>query len=118
MLSSGVAVLDALQISGKAVGNMPIEKAISAVRSGIAEGGTMADSLAGSRIIPRMICQMVSTGEATGALDSMLIKVADYYDTEVNQAIGNLLLLMLLFGIVLCGLVSGMAAFYLRTIGS
>ncbi len=118
MLASGVGILDALTISGKGASNMAIEKAISAVRSGIAAGGSMADGLADSRIIPKMVCQLVATGEATGALDSMLSKIADYYDAEIDLAVENLRLLMLLSGIVLGGLVFGMAAFHLKVIGA
>jgi len=117
MLSSGVAILDALQISAKAVKNLAIENAISAARTGIAEGGTMANSLAGARVIPKMVCQLVATGESTGALDSTLIKIADYYDAEVELAIENTKLLMLLFGIVLCGVVFGTATYYLKVVG-
>lgn len=120
MLAAEVAILDALQVGGKAAGNVAIERDVSAVRSGIAAGRSMAAGLANSRVIPKMVCQMVSTGENTGALDSMLIKIADYYDAEVDLAAENVRLLMqCLLGIVVCVLVAGMAAaLYLRVVGS
>ncbi len=80
MLSSGVAILEALDIVGKTAGNKTIEDAIIKVRSGISEGRTMADPLTESGVFPSMVCQMISVGEATGALDAMLGKIADFYD--------------------------------------
>ena len=107
--------MDALQIGGRTAGNVAVERAVSAVRSGIAEGMSMAHGLAGSRVIPQMVCQMASTGENTGPLDSMLIKIADYYDAENDLAVEHIRSQMLsLLGIVVCGLVVGMAALYLR----
>jgi type IV pilus assembly protein PilC len=90
MLASGVAILEALDIVAKTAGNRSVEKAIYNVRSGIAEGRTMADPLQESGVFPAMVCQMISVGESTGALDAMLEKIADFYDEEVDQAVENL----------------------------
>ena len=90
MLASGVAILEALDIVAKTAGNKTVEKAIYNVRKGIAEGRTMADPLIESGVFPSMVCQMISVGESTGALDAMLEKIADFYDEEVDQAVENL----------------------------
>ncbi len=113
MLASGVAILEALDIVAKTAGNRSIEKAIYKVRSGIAEGRTMADPLQESGVFPPMVCQMISVGESTGALDAMLEKIADFYDEEVDQAVENMTRLiepfMLLFlGVTIGGLVIAM----------
>jgi len=113
MLSSGVAILEALDIVAKTSGNRTIEKAIYDVRSGIAEGRTMADPLNESGVFPTMVCQMISVGESTGALDAMLEKIADFYDEEVDQAVENMTALiepiMLVFlGVTIGGLVIAM----------
>jgi len=107
MLSSGVAILEALDIVAKTSGNRTIEKAIYKVRSGIAEGRTMADPLAESKVFPPMVCQMISVGESTGALDSMLEKIADFYDEEVDQAVENLTSLIEPFMLVFLGVTIG-----------
>jgi type IV pilus assembly protein PilC len=113
MLGSGVAILEALDIVAKTSGNRTIEKAIYNVRSGIAEGRTMADPLNESGVFPSMVCQMISVGESTGALDAMLEKIADFYDEEVDQAVDNMTALiepvMLVFlGVTIGGLVVAM----------
>ena len=90
MLTSGVAILEALDIVARTAGNKTIESAIYSVRSGIAEGRTMADPLSQSGVFPSMVCQMIAVGESTGALDAMLEKIADFYDDEVDQAVENL----------------------------
>jgi type IV pilus assembly protein PilC len=113
MLGSGVAILEALDIVAKTAGNRTIEKAIYNVRSGIAEGRTMADPLNESGVFPPMVCQMISVGESTGALDAMLEKIADFYDEEVDQAVNNMTALiepvMLVFlGVTIGGLVVAM----------
>jgi type IV pilus assembly protein PilC len=107
MLSSGVAILEALDIVAKTSGNKSIEKAIYTVRSGIAEGRTMADPLAESGVFPAMVCQMISVGESTGALDAMLQKIADFYEEEVDQAVENLTALIEPFMLVFLGVVIG-----------
>ncbi|MCP4352128.1 MAG: type II secretion system F family protein [Desulfobacterales bacterium] len=90
MLQSGVAILDALDIVAKTAGNKTVEVTIYEVRTGIAEGRTMADPLMESGVFPSMVCQMISVGESTGALDIMLGKIADFYDDEVDEAVNNL----------------------------
>jgi len=107
MLSSGVAILEALDIVAKTSGNKTIERAIYNVRSGIAEGRTMADPLAESGVFPAMVCQMISVGESTGALDAMLHKIADFYEEEVDQAVENLTALIEPFMLVFLGVVIG-----------
>ncbi len=107
MLSSGVAILEALDIVAKTAGNKTIERAIYTVRSGIAEGRTMADPLAESGVFPAMVCQMISVGESTGALDAMLQKIADFYEEEVDQAVENLTALIEPFMLVFLGVVIG-----------
>ena len=107
MLSSGVAILEALDIVAKTSGNKTVEQAIYTVRSGIAEGRTMADPLAESGVFPAMVCQMISVGESTGALDSMLEKIADFYEEEVDQAVDNLTSLIEPFMLVFLGVVIG-----------
>jgi type IV pilus assembly protein PilC len=107
MLGSGVAILEALDIVGKTAGNKTIEDAIVKVRAGIAEGRTMADPLTESGVFPSMVCQMISVGEATGALDAMLGKIADFYDEEVDQAVENLTSLIEPFMLVFLGVTIG-----------
>jgi type IV pilus assembly protein PilC len=113
MLGSGVAILDALDIVAKTSGNRIVENAIYSVRSGIAEGRTMADPLAASGVFPAMVCQMIAVGESTGALDAMLEKIADFYDEEVDQAVENLTamiepMMIVFLGIVIGGLIVAM----------
>ena len=107
MLASGVAILEALDIVAKTAGNRTVEKAIYDVRSGIAEGRTMADPLQESGVFPAMVCQMISVGESTGALDAMLEKIADFYDEEVDQAVENLTSLIEPFMLVFLGTTIG-----------
>lgn len=113
MLTSGVAILDALDIVAKTSGNKTIERSIYHVRSGISEGRTMADPLLETGIFPTMVCQMISVGESTGALDTMLAKIADFYDEEVDQAVENLTsmiepFMMVFLGVTIGGLVVSM----------
>jgi type IV pilus assembly protein PilC len=113
MLSSGVAILEALDIVAKTAGNRVVENAIHNVRSGIAEGRTMADPLMASGVFPAMVCQMIAVGESTGALDAMLEKIADFYDEEVDQAVENLTamiepMMIVFLGVVVGGLIVAM----------
>ncbi len=113
MLGSGVAILDALDIVAKTSGNKIIENAIYSVRTGIAEGRTMADPLQASGVFPAMVCQMIAVGESTGALDAMLEKIADFYDEEVDQAVENLTamiepMMIVFLGVVIGGLIVAM----------
>lgn len=90
MLSSGVPIMESLDIVAKTAGNKIIEKAILKTRMSIGEGKTIAEPLAASGIFPPMVVQMISVGESTGALDSMLSKVADFYDDEVDASVAAL----------------------------
>jgi type IV pilus assembly protein PilC len=107
MLSSGVAILEALDIVAKTSGNKTIEKAVYSVRADIAEGRTMADPLQESGVFPPMVCQMIAVGESTGALDAMLDKIAIFYDEEVDQAVENLTALIEPFMLVFLGVTIG-----------
>ncbi len=107
MLSSGVAILEALEIVAKTAGNKTIEQAVYTVRSDIAEGRTMADPLIESGVFPSMVCQMIAVGESTGALDAMLEKIAIFYDEEVDQAVENLTALIEPFMLVFLGVTIG-----------
>ncbi len=90
MISSGVPILDALEICSKTAGNLVIEKAVMVVRDSIAEGKTISEPLTKSGVFPGMVCQMISVGESTGALDTMLGKIADFYEDEVEAAVDAL----------------------------
>ncbi len=90
MLSSGVPILDALEIVARSAGNRTIEDAILHVRIKISEGKNIAGPLAETNVFPPMVVQMIGVGEATGAMDQMLAKVADFYDDEVDVAVGAL----------------------------
>ncbi len=90
MISSGVPILDALEIVAKTAGNRTIEEAIIFVRAKIAEGKNIAGPLAETKVFPPMVVQMIGVGEATGAMDQMLNKIADFYDDEVDVAVAAL----------------------------
>jgi len=90
MISSGVPILDALDIVAKTAGNRTIEAAILYVRAKISEGKNIAGPLAETGVFPPMVVQMIGVGEATGAMDQMLSKIADFYDDEVDVAVGAL----------------------------
>jgi len=113
MISSGVPIMDGLEIVAKTAGNKIVEEAIYKVRQAISEGKTMAEPLGESGVFPPMVVQMISVGEATGAMDAMLNKIADFYDDEVDDAVGNLTsmmepLLMVFLGTTVGGLVVAM----------
>jgi type IV pilus assembly protein PilC len=107
LVSSGVPILDGLTIVSKTSGNKSIETAILNARSSIREGETIADPLGRSGMFPPMVIQMISVGESTGALDSMLSKIADFYEEEVDVAVGNLTSLLEPFLMVFLGVVIG-----------
>ncbi|MCJ7618343.1 MAG: type II secretion system F family protein, partial [Desulfobacterales bacterium] len=107
MLTSGVAILDALDIVAKTAGNKTIEKAVYDVRSDIEEGRTMAEPLSESGVFPSMVCQMIAVGESTGAVDQMLAKIADFYDEEVDQAVENMTAMIEPFMLVFLGVTIG-----------
>jgi type IV pilus assembly protein PilC len=113
MISSGVPILDGLDIVAKTAGNKTVEKAIYRVRQSISEGKTIAEPLEKSGVFPPMVCQMIAVGEQSGAIDTMLNKIADFYDDEVDDAVSNLTammepLLMLFLGTTVGGLVIAM----------
>ncbi len=113
LVSSGVPILDALQITARTAGNKVIEKALVEARTSIASGRTIAEPLTESKVFPPMVCQMIAVGETTGALDSMLQKIADFYDDEVDNTVANLMSLLepmviLFLGVVIGGLVVSM----------
>ncbi len=113
MLSSGVPILDALQICGKTAGNKVVEKEVGRVRVSISEGKTIAEPLDNSIIFPPMVVQMISVGESTGALDAMLQKVADFYEDEVENAVNGMKqliepVMILILGTLVGGLVVAM----------
>ena len=113
MISSGVPILDGLEIVAKTSGNVVLEEIIYEVRSSIAEGQTIAEPLSENDIFPSMVVQMISVGETTGALDTMLEKIADFYDDEVDAAVDALTsmlepILMVFLGGSIGGLVIAM----------
>ncbi len=113
LISSGVPILDGLEITARTAGNAIIEDAIMAVRKAVESGLTVAQPLKESGVFPAMVVQMIGVGEQTGALDNMLGKIADFYEEEVDQAVANLLTLMepvmiLFLGITVGGIVISM----------
>ncbi len=94
LLSSGVPILQSLEITARTAGNVIIEEAILKVRAGVERGESFVDPLKATEVFPHMVAQMVGIGEQTGALDAMLGKIADFYEQEVDAAIANLLTLM------------------------
>lgn len=103
MLHSGVPILEALQVVGKTSGNKIIENAVYRVADSIAEGRPIAEPLEESGVFPNMVVQMINVGESVGALDSMLEKIADFYDEEVDQAVENLTAMIEPFMMVFLG---------------
>jgi type IV pilus assembly protein PilC len=109
LLTSGVPILDALNIVAKASGNVVIEKAINTTADKIREGKTMAEPLLATKAFPSMVVQMIGVGEQTGALDQMLNKIADFYEEEVDVAVAALTsLLEPLMMVVIGGMVGTM----------
>jgi type IV pilus assembly protein PilC len=109
LLSSGVPILDALDIVAKASGNVVIEKGINTTANKIREGRTMAEPLMETQVFPPMVVQMIGVGEQTGALDQMLNKIADFYEEEVDIAVAGLTsLLEPLMMVVIGGMVGFM----------
>jgi type IV pilus assembly protein PilC len=94
LLSSGVPILQSLDITARTAGNVIIEEAILKVRMGVERGENFVDPLRATEVFPHMVAQMVGIGEQTGALDAMLGKIADFYEQEVDAAIANLLTLI------------------------
>jgi type IV pilus assembly protein PilC len=94
LLSSGVPILQSLDITARTSGNVIIEAAIVEVRMGVERGESFVEPLKATEVFPHMVAQMVGIGEQTGALDAMLGKIADFYEQEVDAAIANLLTLI------------------------
>jgi type IV pilus assembly protein PilC len=115
MLQSGVPILEALQVVAKTAGNKIIERAVLRVSDSIAEGRPIAEPLTESGVFPNMVVQMINVGESVGALDTMLEKIADFYDEEVDQAVENLTAMIEPFMMVfLGGMIGGLViAMYL-----
>lgn len=113
MLQSGVPILDALQVVARTSGNKVIERSVFRVADAIAEGRPIAEPLEETGVFPNMVVQMINVGESVGALDTMLEKIADFYDEEVDQAVENLTamiepLMMVFLGGMIGGLVVAM----------
>ncbi|HWP56502.1 MAG TPA: type II secretion system F family protein [Candidatus Acidoferrales bacterium] len=113
LLSSGVPMLEGLAITARTAGNKVIEKSVMLCRLSVSQGRTLSEPLTESGIFPPMVCQMVAVGESTGALDSMLKRVADFFEEEVDEAVANLTALMepaimIVLGIILGALVISM----------
>jgi type IV pilus assembly protein PilC len=115
LIASGVSILDGLEITARTSGNRVIHDAVMGSRASIAGGETIAGPLEKSGVFPPMVTSMIAVGEATGGLDEMLSKIADFYDDEVDAAVGTLLSMMEPIMIVfLGGVVGGMiVAMYL-----
>lgn len=94
LLSSGVPILQSLDITARTAGNVVVEQAILSIRAGVEQGKSFVEPLKASQVFPHMVAQMVGIGEQTGALDAMLAKIADFYEQEVDAAIANLLTLI------------------------
>jgi type IV pilus assembly protein PilC len=107
LISSGVSILDGLEITAKTAGNRVIQDAIMASRTSIAGGDTIAAPLQKSNVFPPMVISMIAVGEQTGGLDEMLSKIADFYDEEVDAAVSGLLALLEPVMIVFLGVVVG-----------
>jgi len=109
MMSSGVPILEGLTIVSKTAGNVIIERALIETKKSISEGKTIAEPLSETNVFPPMVVQMIAVGEATGALDTMLAKIADFYDDEVDAAVEAMTALLEPFMMVfLGGVVGGM----------
>jgi len=94
LVSSGVPILDGLEITAKTSGNKIVEYAILDVRKGVVGGKTLAEPITKAKVFPPMVTHMIAVGESTGALDAMLSKIADFYDDEVDDAVSNLTAMM------------------------
>ncbi len=107
LISSGVSILDGLEITARTAGNMVIHNAVMESRQSIAGGDTISAPLQRSKVFPPMVISMIAVGEQTGGLDEMLSKIADFYDEEVDAAVGTLLSLMEPIMIVVLGVIVG-----------
>jgi type IV pilus assembly protein PilC len=113
LTSSGVPILDGLQITARTAGNSVVEDAIMATRKSVEEGKTISEPLGDTEVFPAMVVQMIAVGEQTGALDTMLTKIADFYEDEVDIAVAGLMkllepLLIAFLGVAIGGIVIAM----------
>jgi type IV pilus assembly protein PilC len=113
LTSSGVPILDGLTITAKTAGNSIVEDAIMATRKSVEEGKTISEPLGDTDVFPTMVVQMIAVGEQTGALDTMLSKIADFYEEEVDTAVAGLMkllepLLIAFLGVAIGGIVIAM----------
>jgi len=107
LITSGVPILEGLAITARTSGNAVLERALMKVRKSVEEGRTIVDPLRESGVFPNMVTQMIGVGEATGAMDAMLQKIADFYEDEVDAATKNLLTLLEPIMIAFLGVVVG-----------
>ena len=107
LISSGVPILDGLDITAKTAGNAVVERALNSVRKALEEGKSLTEPLKESQVFPGMVTQMIAVGEQTGAMDAMLSKIADFYEEEVDAAVKDLLTALEPVMIVFLGLVVG-----------
>ena len=113
LIASGVPMLEAMEITARMAGNAVVEKAVLQVRKGIETGRTIVDPLRETGVFPNIVVQMIGVGEQTGSLDAMLQKIADFYEDEVDAAVGDLLtamepMIILFLGVVVGGVVISM----------
>ena len=113
LISSGVPILEGLEITARTAGNAVIEKALMEVRKGLEAGRNLADPLKETDVFPGMVTQMIGVGEQTGAMDAMLQKIADFYEDEVDAAVKDLLsalepMMIVFLGVVVGGIVISM----------
>ena len=113
LTSSGVPILDGLQITAKTAGNAVVEDSIMATRKSVEEGKTISEPLGDTEVFPSMVVQMIAVGEQTGALDTMLSKIADFYEDEVDMAVAGLMkllepILIAFLGVAIGGIVIAM----------
>jgi type IV pilus assembly protein PilC len=113
LTSSGVPILDGLQITAKTAGNAIVEDSIMSVRKSVEEGKTISEPLGDTEVFPTMVVQMIAVGEQTGALDTMLSKIADFYEDEVDTAVAGLMkllepVLIAFLGVAIGGIVIAM----------
>ena len=113
LISSGVPILEGLDITGRTAGNAVVEKALGHVRTSVEAGKNLADPLKETNVFPGMVTQMIGVGEQTGAMDAMLQKIADFYEDEVDAAVKDLLsalepAMIVFLGVVVGGIVISM----------
>jgi type IV pilus assembly protein PilC len=107
LIASGVPILDGLDITARTAGNATVEDAVQTTRKSIERGETIASPLRQTGVFPSMVVQMIAVGEATGALDTMLSKIADFYEEEVDTAVAGMLTLLEPIMIAFLGVVVG-----------